>query len=222
MNEWVQLGLGAIGAGSGTAFGAWAAFRIERADKRAREHVARGEALRRCMFVLLARRTVLMNISRQHLSHFADHPLRHITLQPFFVAGDELPLELDALLFIFDSAEANLLNRLQVHSRRYRTILWAIEFRNRVHLEGQEIAAQLASATGETEGTAEQFRMLVGPHRWAQLKDLTDSIYESVTAAIEEIDSDYRAVEAVAVAMFPEVKLFKVRELAAQSIGDAV
>ncbi len=210
MLAWTQVIIGGVGAGLGTWFGAWAAFGHERRDRERLEHRGEGEALRRAMFVLLSQRTLLSNMWLQHLATFADHPLRHVAMHPFFVAGEELPFDLDGLLFVLNTDDADLLNRLQVCNRRFRTILSAVELRNKVHLEGQAIVAERATGNGASEG---EFRALIGPHRWDQLRDFTDSLYRDVQLALSEIDINYKAIEAIAVAEYPEVKLFKVREL---------
>ncbi len=214
MIDWGQIIVGGIGAGLGTWFGAWAAFGHERRDRNRREHLEQGEALRRAMFVLLSQRTLLSNIWRQHLAKFEDHPLRHIAMQPFFVAGEELPFDLDALLFVLNTDDADLINRLQVGNRRVHTILSAIELRNSVHLEGQTIVAERAKGDSATEA---EFRELIGPQRWEQLRDFTDSLFEDVQRSLSEIDGNYKAIEAIVVAEYPEVKLFKVRELSSSS-----
>jgi hypothetical protein len=210
MLDWTQIVVGGVGAGLGTWFGAWAAFGHERRDRERLERRKQGEALRRAMFILLSQRTLLSNMWRQHMAAFVDHPLRHVAMHPFFIAGEELPFDLDRLLFVMNTEDADLLNRLQVCNRRFRTILSAVDLRNALHLEGQGIIAERATGDGATEA---ELRTIVGPHRWAQLKDFTDSLFGDVQRALSEIDTNYKAIEAIAVAEYPEVKLFKVREL---------
>ena len=208
--DWPQLVLGVIGAGAATWFGAWAAFKHERRDRLETEHKHQGEALKRALFILLSQRTVLVNIRDQHLAGFEKNPLRHILVKPFYVASDELSLDLDPLLFVLNTSDADLLNRLQVCNRRCRSILATIELRNNVQVQGQNLLAERL----KTESTwPEEIKGIIGPQRWAQLRDFTDFLYESLPRALAEIDVNYAAVEAVARSEFPNVKLFAVEKL---------
>jgi hypothetical protein len=207
--DWTQILIGAIGAGLGTWFGAWAAFKHERRDREETEHRQQGEALKRALFVLLSQRTVLVNIRDQHLAEHETHRLRHVLLPPFYVAGDELPLDLEPLMFVLNTSNADLLNRLQVCNRSYRTILATIDLRNKVHLEGQGVMGRVR---GES-ATDDEIKEMIGRERWAQLKDFTDALYQAVPKTLAWIDANYDAVEALAKKEFPEVKLFKIERL---------
>ncbi len=210
--DWTQIVLSGVGAGLGTWFGAWAAFRHERKDREETLHRQQGESLRRTLFVLLSQRTMLTNVRDQQLALYAGVPLtfRHVAVQPFFVAPEELQLDLEPLLFVLSTTDADVLNRLEVTNRSYRTILASINTRNDLHREGQNLLAK----SGKTGSVNEaEIKQVVGPNFWAQLKDLTDHLYESLPTTLERIDQNYVAVEAIAKNEFPEVRLFTVERL---------
>jgi hypothetical protein len=205
--DWGQVLLGGMGAGLGTWFGAWAAFRHERKDRERREHREQGEALRRTLYVLLSQRTMLVNIRDQHLLRYQSDPLRHIMVPPFFIAPEELGLEFERLLFVLSTSEADLINRLEVANRGFRTILATISLRNDLHREGQSLLAK-SGQTGSVD--EDEIKRIIGPHIWAQLNDFTDYLFDALPKILNMIDNNYSGVEAVAKKEFPEIKLFKV------------
>jgi len=155
---------------------------------------------------------MLTNVRDQQLALYAGVPLtfRHVAVQPFFVAPEELQLDLEPLLFVLSTTDADVLNRLEVTNRSYRTILASINTRNDLHREGQNLLAK----SGKTGSVNEaEIKQVVGPNFWAQLKDLTDHLYESLPTTLERIDQNYVAVEAIAKNEFPEVRLFTVERL---------
>lgn len=161
-----------VGAGAGAALVFLAeSWRITRAEthRQIRE-------LKYAQFVLAAYRNHLQNIHDQHLSAHRDDPHRHFHVVPMGIDAPLVSLNFDALKFIIDSRDPDLLLRLHESSRSYIATLSGIEQRDQFHLRFQDEHRHGPPSIAS-----------VDPATDAILRGLTDSLYGNADAALERV-----------------------------------
>jgi len=82
-------------------------------------------------------------------------------------------MDIDSLLFILDEEEAGLLSELIIADEKFQSVLGTIEARNNVHTDFQQRAAKIGIQNALDKATE------------AALRDLTDSLYDSVEDSIK-------------------------------------
>lgn len=196
-----ELGVAAIG----TFVGAWAAFRLERIqrrrEKREEEVLAGNEAL----FVITDQANYLLQLRRRWLEEVESNPFRWMVLQ---VCETESPRRLSEvnLRFLVASTDLNLLPALQVADRTVSQIGRLIEQRNELHRNGLQPAVEGAAPAGTPALTAEQIAAALGPRRSKLLSVLTDSIYDGVARAKEQNEAVFRRLQTHLKARYPGAK----------------
>lgn len=140
---------------------------------RRNERNKRKVALRDAQFALIARINNLICIYRQHLASQINNPNRWIELPPVMIAATPPSVPLEQLNFLLDDVAPNVLHQIVIARDKYDTICQVIKLRNERHEEFQRLYE----------------RHKISKRLSAQLKDLTDEIYEQLPEALQSLDA---------------------------------
>lgn len=175
--QWMASNSGAAWAAlSGTFFGAYFAFLLERKHQASKERDARITAGKAAQFALVQQLNGLTNIRRNYLDPLRADPNRHLRLTPFSVHHEFPQLPVNALSFLLDREGVNVLSEAMVAEHRFQTLIGSLNARNSHH-ERMQLEVARSGSTFVTD-----------PATLAILKDMTDAIYGQVDDAIAAIE----------------------------------
>lgn len=155
----------------GTFIGAYSAFKLDQNHKKNQENKKNFIAAKRTQFVLVNHYQTLHNIKKQALDEIKDDENRWILLKPLGSYSKYLQMDIDSLVYILDTEDANLLNELLVANDRFETAIGTLQMRNNVHLGFQKKLAEEGEKAFDDATTT-------------ILKDLTDQLYSAVDDSI--------------------------------------
>jgi len=195
--------LNLIATAVATFVGAWAAFQLQKSHDRAKEIKQRLDAGRRAQFALVAQSNVLYTLRTVHLSPLRDHPGRHILLKAL-TSFQRIPnIDLSSIDFLFDSKDADLLNRLLDCDNKFATVVGNLEQRFAIYTRFQQALAQAERQGFPPQATLDQMEVAVGGEIAGALKSVTDLLYESLDEAIKSNDSCFADLRTRLRALFP-------------------
>lgn len=159
--------------GFATFAGAFFAFKIEKNYKERQEKIKNFRSGKRAQFALMSQYQSLLPAKRDNLDPLEKDKNRHITLLPFPHYSQYDKIDIEALLFILDEPDKNILNELSVANNKFQTILGTIEKRNEEHEDFQKRSAKIGEEGALNIAT------------YHILKDLTDSLYDQFEDSME-------------------------------------
>ena len=116
--------------------GAWFAFLLQdraKARQTIRDQVA---AINRAQFALMRQFNTMKNIQAQVVEPVRQHPAKHVAMRAVLTVHDDVPQpDLDALSFLLETDDRELLLELMIENQRFKTAVQAINDRSRLHLD---------------------------------------------------------------------------------------
>lgn len=166
-------------------YGAKYAFQFqtdkEREDNKKRNVVNGNNSI----FTLTRMANKLIIYQRQIINPVRDSPARLLEMRPTQDLEKELiKLNIEALYFLLETDDRNLLGEVMVEEERYRSAIDAINIRSQLHL--QEVQPLLESA-GFVSGGDYSFAQIegtLGPRLYATIQQATDQVITHVDATL--------------------------------------
>jgi uncharacterized protein (DUF1778 family) len=187
-----------VSALAGTFLGAYLAFFFERRHSDKKERAMNISAAKRAQFVIQAQLNAVKNIKNQVLDSLRDDPQRHLTLKPFSVLAKFPTLDLNSLMFMLESDDAQLLNELMISEHKYSTLIGALDQRNARHEKMQQKMAEVRPQNALNNATL------------TILKDMTDSIYGLCDDALSSLEESFQKLQSYIEREFPGVRALRV------------
>ena len=210
-----ELLVQAIASLAGALVGALAAFQLEARRQRGKEQQGRIDRLNKAIFSLGMQRNYLVNLKRQQLDPYREHPLRAF-LPAVLQSPMTSSIEWTELTFLLnDPSQGDLLNRFALSDDGFRTVVGLVETRREMHSRFQE---RLDLWKKENPDVPDELGLAlitraVGMPLSVQLTNVTDHLYESVERALTANRSIYTRMTSAFVRLFPKKKHVKVEEL---------
>lgn len=196
-----------------TLVGAFTAFKLESRRKQRAERKEQVHSFNRVLFALTQQRTFLLNYENQHLAPNREDKCRAYMLRPLTELPARLDVDVEALTFVLELPQADVLNRIAEADLKYRTLIGVIESRNKLHLQFQE---RLASAEGIDDRGQDELvvlRRIGGPMIRRQLENLTNHTYAAVSDALTTNRIVYGDVCKACSELFPGEKILRLKEI---------
>lgn len=202
----VDIAMQAFAAG----FGAWAAFRFEARREARSQEGDDADAIREALFALLSQRNFLLNLNKQLIEPFAQHPERFLVMPALAVTPAFREITLTRLTFLLGTEHAGVLSDIDLADARFKTFVSTLETRNRLHLELQERMSR--AAPERRTATLEELTAVVGPAIVKQLRDATESLCKMGPLAAKDNETAYALLEEALRKLYPEARVPKLQE----------
>ncbi|MCR9093496.1 MAG: hypothetical protein NXI30_04710 [bacterium] len=187
-----------VGTLIGAATGAWIAFSLDHWRRADEERERRESDLKHAQFVLATQQNLIRNILDQSLEEHRDDPHRHVLLKPLGIEPPDVRFDFEALKFVVQSKNPDLLLRLHTCSRCVDAVIGDLQQRHEIHLRLQD------------ENATEPGEILVSESMASQLQDLTDAIYDNADTAELRIRECLADIEEFMRHEYPGAKPLKV------------
>ena len=175
-------------------------------DKGKRDYAA----LREAHFALLQQYSQLVSIRDQFIVPDAKTQAPWLTMRPIVGFFEAPRLDIPKLLFILESPEPDLLNRLLIAQQKFLAINNYFDQRNAAHSEFQERLSSLQRDGAISSPAAiEAIEAKVGPALVGRLKTLTAAILSGYSTVLSFQEQQLADLAALSGRMFPKRRVPK-------------
>lgn len=184
--------------------GAWFAFLFERRTSKLEKEQANYAALREAHFAILQQHLQMVLLRDRFLVTEGASPVPWLTMLPVLGYFEVPRLEVPKLVFILESPDPDLLNRLLVCQQKYLALQGLIEQRNGYHSQFQERLATLhREGIVKSGNSVEEVEHHIGQPLIGQLKTITEGILSSYPPLIEFQQARLEEMQAFSTKVFP-------------------
>lgn len=191
-------------------YGAKYAFQFQKDKEREdnkRRNVVNGNS---AIFTMTRMANKLMNYQRQIIDPVRDHPTRFLEMAATLdLVKDDIKLNIEALYFLLETDDRNLLGEITVEEGRYRSAIDAINARSLFHL--QEIQPLLERA-GVAQGGNYSFAQIeatLGNRIYVTIRQTTDQAIDHVDSTIVSLKSAADELTASLKKQYPNEKIIR-------------
>jgi len=173
-----------------------------RLEKRRRDY----SSLREAHFAILQQYTALTSLRDQFLTAAVQSPVPWLTMLPIVGFFEAPRLDVPKLVYILESPEPDLLNRLLVAQQKYLALHAYFEQRNSVHGQFQERLASLQrdEKLASPAPPVDDIERLVGQPLVGRLKTLTDAILSTYPGIMVFQQAQLNDLEVFSRRVFPK------------------
>lgn len=164
-------------------FGAWAAFKFQQYNQDQRKIEEQFAEGKKAQFILYTQFNALLNFKTQILDKHRNDKARAFIMPPFLIHSEFPELNINALSYILDGDDPNLLAEMLVTEQRFRTLLGTLNQRNNYHEQFQQTLSG-SEFTGP-QMTYQDAETIVGKATLKILEDLTEVLYGGCDDAIK-------------------------------------
>lgn len=177
-----------------------------RLEKRKRDY----SSLREAHFALLQQYTLLTSLRDQFLTAAMQSPVPWLTMLPIVGFFDAPRLDVPKLVYMLESPEPDLLNRLLVAQQKYFALHAYFEQRNSAHEQLQDRLASLQRDGSLTpDATVDDIERLAGHALVGRLKTLTDAISSTYPGVLTFQEGQLSDLQAFSKRVFPKRRVPK-------------
>lgn len=198
MAEFLTSGVVALG---GAFAGAYAAFHLERCERKKRAEESEKIAGNNALFVLSKFVNDLIAVRRQFIDPHRDDPGRAFTIRASLqFPNPTLRIDAQSLAFLIADAEPQLLMNVLIHEDKFTTCISAINARSKMHLEDVQPRLEAAGLRFDQPISGEEVLKALGPRITKSMQDTTEEM-------ISLLDDTVSSTCAIAEALYDHMKL---------------
>lgn len=182
---WPEIVLQVAVAGFSAFGGAFAAFLLERRRDREKQIDERYLEARFAHLLILEQYQELMVLEQHSLEPYRGREDAWRMLPPSIAGSIAASLNVEALAFMLEGSDPDLLNRLIVGQQRYNTVRKVVELRQQAHSDMQSRVASLIAQGDEGANSEAAMNRAVGLDVVGSLKSLTSALFEVNPSALD-------------------------------------